>query len=151
MSQDIVFNESASWYDLESISPEPAMNDLDNTDQLRSIPDESVISTRWSEPHEPPCDRSTSRSSPKMDKGKPKILDYEDDQSDGNELTRSLDNEFGAFDVTIMRTHVVKKALPTASVHNVTPHEKYYGKKSDLSYVRIFGSNAYVHIPNEKQ
>ena len=104
VSQDIVFNESASWYDLESTSPEPTMNDLDNIDQLRSIPEESLISTRWSRPEEPISDRSTSRSSPKMAKAKAKMLEYEEDQSDGNKLTHSLDNEFGDFDVPIMRT-----------------------------------------------
>ena len=38
----------------------------------------------------------------------------------------------------------------TSRVHEVTPHKKYYGKKLDLSHVRIFGSLAYVHIPHEK-
>ena len=127
------------------------MNDLDNIDQLRSIHEESLISTRLSGPQEPPSDRSTSRSSPKMDKGKAKMPEYEDDQSDGNELTHSLDNVFGAINVPIMRTHGVKKSLPTTRVHDVSPHEKYYGKKPDLSHVRIFGSNAYMHIPNEKR
>ena len=37
---------------------------------------------------------------------------------------------------------------PTSGVHNVTPHEKFFGKKSDLSHVGIFGSIAYVHIPD---
>ena len=82
-----------------------------------------------------------------MDKGNAKMQEYEDDQLDGNELTHSFDNEFGAFDVPIMRTPGVEKALPTARVHDVTPHEKYYGKKPDHSHVRILGSNAYVHIP----
>ena len=39
----------------------------------------------------------------------------------------------------------------TSGVHNITPHEKFYGKKPDLSHVRIFGSIAFVHIPDEKQ
>ena len=127
------------------------MNDLDNIDQLRSIHEESLISTRLSGPQEPPSYRSTSPSSPKMDEGKAKMPEYEDDQSDGNELTHSLDNVFGAFDVPIMRTPGVKKAFPRARVHDFTPHEKYYGKKQNLSHVRIFGSNAYMHIPNEKR
>ena len=38
-----------------------------------------------------------------------------------------------------------------SGVHEVTPHEKYYRKKPDLSHVRIFGSIAYVHIPHEKR
>ena len=36
----------------------------------------------------------------------------------------------------------------TSGVHDVTPHEKFFGKKPDLSHVRIFGSIAYVHIPD---
>ena len=38
-----------------------------------------------------------------------------------------------------------------SGVHNVTPHEKYYGRKSDLSHIRIFGSIAYIHIPDERR
>ena len=41
------------------------------------------------------------------------MLEYEDDPSDGNESTHSLDNEFGAFDVPLMRTHGVQKAIAT--------------------------------------
>ena len=37
-----------------------------------------------------------------MDKGKPKMSEYDDHQSDDNELTHSLDCEFDAFDVPIM-------------------------------------------------
>ena len=32
----------------------------------------------------------------------------------------------------------------TSGVHEVTPHERYYGKKPDLLHTRIFGSIAYV-------
>ena len=38
----------------------------------------------------------------------------------------------------------------TSGVHDVTLHEKYLGKKPDISHTRIFGSIAYVHIPDEK-
>ena len=38
----------------------------------------------------------------------------------------------------------------TSEVHEVTPHEKYFGKKPDLSHTRIFGAVAYVRIPDEK-
>ena len=38
----------------------------------------------------------------------------------------------------------------TSRVHDITPYEKFYGKKPDLSHVRIFGSIAFEHIPNEK-
>ena len=36
-------------------------------------------------------------------------------------------------------------------MHGVTPHEKFYGKKSNLSHIRIFSSIAFVHIPDEKR
>ena len=36
-------------------------------------------------------------------------------------------------------------------MHDITPHKKFYGKKLDLSHVRIFGSIAFVHIPTEKR
>ena len=39
----------------------------------------------------------------------------------------------------------------TSGVHDITRYEKFFGKKSDLSHTRIFGSTAYVHIPQEKQ
>ena len=99
MSQDVVFDESESRYAPEPIPPETSTNNLDNTtddDQLRSIPDESPMSTRLRGPQEPPSDRSTSRPSPTMDKGKEKMPEYEDDPSNDNESTHSLDSEFGA-------------------------------------------------------
>ena len=37
----------------------------------------------------------------------------------------------------------------TSGVHDITPHEKFFGKKQDLSYVRVFGAIAYVHIPDD--
>ena len=69
VSRDVVFDESASWYACEPTPPGTSMNDLDNIrddDQLRSIPDDSLISTRLSRPQEPPSDQSTSQPSPKM-------------------------------------------------------------------------------------
>ena len=38
----------------------------------------------------------------------------------------------------------------SSGVHEVTPYETFYGKKPDPSHVRIFGSIAYVHIPDGK-
>ena len=63
-----------------------------------------TITTRVSGPKEPPSDQSTSWPSQKMDKGKAKMTEYEDDQFNGNESTHSLNNEFGDFDVPIMKT-----------------------------------------------
>ena len=39
----------------------------------------------------------------------------------------------------------------TSRVHDITPHEKFYGKKLDLSHIRIFDSIAFVHILDEKR
>ena len=39
----------------------------------------------------------------------------------------------------------------TSGVHEVMPHEKYYGRKPDLSHTQIFGAIAYVHILDEKR
>ena len=37
------------------------------------------------------------------------------------------------------------------SAHDVTPYEKWYGKKPDVSYLRVFGCTAYAHIPAESR
>ena len=99
VSRDVVFDESTSWYKPEPTPPEPSTNDLDNTedgDQLRLISEESPIITRLSGPQELPSEQITSQSSPNMDNGKAKMPEYEDDQFDENELTHSLDSEFGS-------------------------------------------------------
>ncbi|MCO5574122.1 hypothetical protein L7F22_027901 [Adiantum nelumboides] len=38
---------------------------------------------------------------------------------------------------------------PTAAIHNVTPEEKFFGKKPDLGHLKVFGCIAYVHVPDE--
>ena len=38
---------------------------------------------------------------------------------------------------------------PIAAVHDVTPEEKYTGRKPDLSHLKVFGCIAYVHVPDE--
>ena len=39
----------------------------------------------------------------------------------------------------------------TSGVHDVIPHKNYYGRKQNLSHLQIFGTIAYVHIPDEKR
>ena len=34
-------------------------------------------------------------------------------------------------------------------VHIMNPHERYFGRKPDLSHLNIFNSITYVHIPIE--
>ena len=74
--------------------------------------EESLISTRLSGPQEPPSDQSTSRPSPKLDKGKAKMMEYED-QVD-NESIHSLDIELEGLN-TLIRTNGAKKVLEIAN------------------------------------
>ena len=116
VSRDVVFDESAPWYKPEPTPPEPYtanLKDTEDNDQLRLISKESPISIRLSRPQEPPSEQSMSWPSLKSDKGKAKMSEYEDDQSDDNKSTHSLDNQLGGFDVPIMRTPGSKKALTT--------------------------------------
>ena len=46
-------------------------------------------------------------------------------------------------------TVYIMNKTPSVAVHNVTPKEKYSGKKPDLSHLKVFGCIAYVHIPDE--
>ncbi|MCO5610902.1 hypothetical protein L7F22_065145 [Adiantum nelumboides] len=43
----------------------------------------------------------------------------------------------------------IMNRTPTAAVHNVTPEEKFSGKKLDLGHLKVFGCIAYVHVLNE--
>ncbi|MCO5555990.1 hypothetical protein L7F22_009534 [Adiantum nelumboides] len=38
---------------------------------------------------------------------------------------------------------------PTAAVHDMTPEEKFIGKKPNVSHFKVFGCIAYVHVPDE--
>mgnify|MGYP000630298117 CR=1 FL=1 len=97
------------------------------------IASDSPVMTRLSGPQEPPSDQSTSRPSPKMDKGKAKMPEYEDNHFDRDESTHSLDSEFDAFDVPIG----VKKPLTSANEKlNRFTHEK--------NPVSRFGYNDYM-------
>ena len=118
----------------------PSTNDLDNTeddDQLRSIHGESPISTGLSGPQEPPSDQSTSQPSPKMDKGKGKMSECEDNPYDDNESTHSLDNEFDAFNVPLMRSPVFQKALTLAN-------EKLRRSSREKNPISRFSYNDYM-------
>ena len=112
-----MFDESASWYAPEKI-PTPTLIDAESAEQeqeggdhLEHMFEDSPITTTLSGPREPPSDQSTSRPSLKMDKGKAKMSEYEDDHFDDNDLTHSLDSEFGGFNVPIR----AKKALISAN------------------------------------
>ncbi|MCO5570646.1 hypothetical protein L7F22_024373 [Adiantum nelumboides] len=38
---------------------------------------------------------------------------------------------------------------PTAAVHDMTPKERFTGKKPNVSHFKVFGCIAYVHVPDE--
>ncbi|MCO5577178.1 hypothetical protein L7F22_031002 [Adiantum nelumboides] len=38
---------------------------------------------------------------------------------------------------------------PTVAIHDMTPEEKFTGKKPDISHFKVFGCIAYVHVPDE--
>ena len=95
--------------------------------------EDSPITTQLSGPQEPPSDQSTSQPSPKMDKGKAKMAEYEDDRFDDDMSTRSLDSEFGGFDVPIG----AKKAL-------ISANEKLQRSTREKSPVSQFGYNDYM-------
>ena len=106
MSRDVVFDESASWYTFDSAQSNPVEIkfdiDAEEEDQPRPTLEVSPISTGLGGPKEPPSHQNTSRPSLKQDKRKAKMHEYED--SDGNELTHSLDSQCDGLDVPIMRT-----------------------------------------------
>ena len=89
-----MFDESTSWYTVDSTPSDPIETefeiDTEEDDRLRLTLGESPILTRLSGPQEPP---STSRTSPKTDKGNAKMPEYND--LDVNESAHSLESEYG--------------------------------------------------------
>eukprot|EP00253_Pinus_taeda_P021064 PITA_21064 len=41
--------------------------------------------------------------------------------------------------------------FPSSTLEDKTPQEVWTGKKPSLSHMRVFGCDAYVHVPNEKR
>ena len=67
--------------------------------------------------------------------------EYKEDPSNGNKSTDSLDSEFGAFDVPLMRTHGVQKAISTAN-------EKLRRSTREKNPVSWFNCNDYIAYYN---
>ena len=40
---------------------------------------------------------------------------------------------------------------PSSALEDKTPQEVWTGKKPSLSHLRVFGCDAYVHVPKEKR
>jgi len=45
----------------------------------------------------------------------------------------------------------LKNRSPTKAVANMTPEEAWTGLKPDVSHLRIFGSQAFLHIPDQQR
>ena len=46
----------------------------------------------------------------------------------------------------------VRNRMTTKAIkENKTPYERWYGKKPNLSHLRVFGCMAYVHIPDDER
>lgn len=45
----------------------------------------------------------------------------------------------------------LKNRSPTLAVKNQTPEERWTGRKTDLSHLKVFGCRAFKHIPDEKR
>ena len=93
VSRDIVIDESASWYELDSTLSNPIEEELNaiSDDDIRPnpLPKDNPSSAQLSGPHEPSRDESTSRPSSKSDKGKGKMPEYELDHPDGSDSDAS--------------------------------------------------------------
>jgi len=62
---------------------------------------------------------------------------------------KNLPNYFWA-EVVATVVYIMNRT-PTATVHGMTPEEKFTGNKLDVSHLRVFGCITYVHVPNEKR
>ena len=40
---------------------------------------------------------------------------------------------------------------PSSALDDTTPHEVWSGKKPSLQHLRVFGCDAYVHVPKENR
>ncbi|KAL0558905.1 hypothetical protein IC582_003491 [Cucumis melo] len=60
---------------------------------------------------------------------------------------KNLPNEFWG-DAVACTVYILHRA-PTKSVPGMTPYEAWCGEKPSVSHLRVFGSIAYSHIPNQ--
>ena len=59
-----------------------------------------------------------------------------------------LGQEFWAEAVDTAR-YLINRS-PSSALEDKTPQEVWTGKKPSLSHLRVFGCDAYVHVPKEK-
>ena len=96
---------------------------------------ESPITTKLRGPQEPPSDHNTSRLSPKLDKGKAKMLEYEDPIE--KKSTYSLDSELEGLDTPMIQKNRAKKAI-------ISTNEILYRSTQEKNLVSQFGYDDYM-------
>jgi hypothetical protein len=52
--------------------------------------------------------------------------------------------------VKIQQKYLVNMSLSLTLV-DMTPHEVWFGKKPSFSHLKVFGCDAFVHVPKEKR
>ena len=62
-----------------------------------------------------------------------------------------LQHIFGFWAEAISTTVYLLNRSPTKAVNGKTPYEAWYGRKPNVSHLKIFGSIAYAHVPCEKR
>jgi hypothetical protein len=60
-----------------------------------------------------------------------------------------LGQEFWA--ETVGTTCYMVNQSPSSALDDKTPHEVWNGKKPSLKHLRVFGCDAYVHVPKENR
>ena len=60
-----------------------------------------------------------------------------------------LGQEFWA--KAVETTYYLVNRSPSSALEDKTPHEVWTGKKTSLSHLRVFGCDAYVHVPKDKR
>ena len=71
------------------------------------------------------------------------------------EKVRSMLNGVGLgeelWEVVLEATCYLKNRSPTSTLVDKTPHEVWSGKKFSIAHLRIFGCDAFMHVPKEKR
>ena len=53
--------------------------------------------------------------------------------------------------VAVEHACYLRNRLPTRALASSTPYEVWFGRRPDLRHVRVFGSVAYAHVPDERR
>ncbi len=49
----------------------------------------------------------------------------------------------------VLTAVILRNRSPTIAVKGMTPYESFIGRKPDVSNLRVFGCDAYMHVPRE--